>query len=274
MLKSEVKDLKEMIEIENLLKEDDAKSTSEEIGNILDEENILLKMKKSGFQRKGPQQTSERPPQAKQTSERPPQSKTNEKSKEKEYNCNECDYQGTKDIELKKHINLKHRRATGNGMNGTIQCRNCGEQFTTKWNLMTHRKSEHLGTIAHCRNNLQGKCDYTDQMCWWNHAPEVPTSEANFKCYVCDNTFESKYDMMVHRKKEHGSIIKPCNLYQDNSCRFTNESCWFRHNLENDDNNIQEEDVDDEQMETDSVFQKVWENLKPPLPKNRTTETV
>ena len=101
MLKGEVKDLKEIIELENLLKEDEKS-----------------------------------------------------KVREKEYNCNECDYQGTKDIELKKHINLKLRRATGNRMNGTIQCRNCGEQFKTIWNLMTHRKSEHLGTIDHCRNNL------------------------------------------------------------------------------------------------------------------------
>ena len=61
------------------------------------------------------------------------------KVKVKEFNCKECFFQGTKQIELNKHISLKHNNV-GNDEN-VIKCRTCGEIFSAKWNLMNHRKS-------------------------------------------------------------------------------------------------------------------------------------
>ena len=60
---------------------------------------------------------------------------------EEEFNCEECPYQGTELNQLNKHIQLKHR----------IQCRNCENNFKTKPELMVHRKSEHYNTVAYCR---------------------------------------------------------------------------------------------------------------------------
>ena len=80
-----------------------------------------------------------------------------------EYNCTECFFQGSSADELKTHITIKHT------IQGGFKCRNCGDSFRFKPNLMDHRKSEHSSTVAPCRNNLRGACSYTSNMCWWNH---------------------------------------------------------------------------------------------------------
>ena len=52
-------------------------------------------------------------------------------TKEKEFNFKQCDYQGTREVELNKHMNMKHR-VSGQNSSGTIVCRICGDQFTYK----------------------------------------------------------------------------------------------------------------------------------------------
>ena len=89
--------------------------------------------------------------------------------KEEEFNCTKCDFQATSNIELDKHINLKHTTYDKDKRFHDIKCKNCGEQFGNKRNLMNHRKSNHSNTVAPCRNNLVGKCTFTDEMCWWKH---------------------------------------------------------------------------------------------------------
>ena len=180
MLRCELKDLKEIIKLQKLLEDEneDTPTNEEKKKSDSSEEEILLQMKKSGFQRKSPQSEARKTPQ--------PKGK-NTLARESEFNCRECDFQATKEIELNKHMNLKHR-IPGNVINGTIKCRNCVEQFTSKWNLMTHRKYIHLQTVAMCRNKLEGKCDYSDEMCWWNHNDNKSNS-APTNCYVCSEVF-------------------------------------------------------------------------------------
>ena len=72
-------------------------------------------------------------------------------SVEKEYNCIDCDFQGSTNMHLQKHTDLKHREK------GAIKCRVCNEQFTEKWNLMNHRKINHPHTVAPCKNFPNGK---------------------------------------------------------------------------------------------------------------------
>ena len=99
ILKSEHKDLKETVQLEHLLKEgNEPIPNKDKTENNSMEEDILLQMKRSGFQRKSPQYEASNS-----------ESATNKNTKEPEYNCNECDYQGTRENDLKKHVDLKHR---------------------------------------------------------------------------------------------------------------------------------------------------------------------
>ena len=44
-------------------------------------------------------------------------------SVEKEYNCIDCDFQGSSKMHLQKQTDIKHREK------GAIKCRVCNEQF-------------------------------------------------------------------------------------------------------------------------------------------------
>ena len=176
--------------------------------------------------------------------------------KEREYNCMECPFQGTEQKELSNHMNLKHRKDPV--FDGAIKCRICGEGFRAKWDLMNHRKNKHIENVAPCRNNIENKCPYADYMCWWNHNEE---RGENIKCFICSKSFESKIDMMRHRKIEHKEMVRTCSQFLQNMCRFKNDSCWFKHEKETKkDNDIDSQNEDmDENIE--EVFQKVSEDL-------------
>ena len=190
---------------------------------------------------------------------------------EEEFNCNDCPYQATAQLQLNKHINLKHRLA--NQMTEeVIYCKHCGEQFAEKWSLMNHRKQNHLSTVAFCKNNLKNDCRYSNEMCWWRH--EGTENSGQTSCFNCDKRFKTKGEMMIHRKKEHITEVRICMNYQKNNCRFRSSFCWYLHEEENmdvEDNfdnkkthepNKEEEIFQSEKEILDPVFQKV---VKPPI---------
>ena len=170
---------------------------------------------------------------------------------EPQYNCTECFFQGSNTEELTKHISIKHTAQGG------MKCRNCGKMFQTKSNLMYHRKSEHLNTVAPCRNNMEGLCSYSNKMCWWSHEAKnegKETSGGTVKCYICSELFANKGAMMIHRKKDHTNVVRVCNLFLNNACRYNNNACWYSH-----------EENNNEEQASQSVFQKVQKNLEAPL---------
>ena len=202
---------------------------------------------------------------------------------EEQFNCSDCFYQGTCSDELEKHISNKHSTqncvdCSFKGKNKSelrkhevdkhskkdyVRCRICGETFRSKSNLMEHRKTEHTKTVANCRNYSEGTCVYSSKMCWWNHDTEsrAPDNE-EFRCFICNETFPSKGNMMTHKKKEHRNAIRECNLFIDDKCRFNDESCWFNH--DDGDGDLEVNETGNEET-TKSVFRKVQENLEPPL---------
>ena len=51
-----------------------------------------------------------------------------------------------------------------------FKCNSCGEIFTTKSNLMNHRKNTHYYTISKCREYAKGNCPRADVNCWYLHS--------------------------------------------------------------------------------------------------------
>ena len=184
-----------------------------------------------------------------------------------QFNCEECDFQGDGQIQLRKHVNLKHNVEKDKKSDGVINCRNCSEIFSDKWNLMSHRKEKHLSTVAYCRNNLIGKCTFSFEMCWWNHDEKPTETEEHFKCFLCSELFESRPNMMTHRKRMHPLVIGQCRQFEQKSCRFQSESCWYNHEKASTKksyvNNKDEEAMEDED-ESQQVFRKAFVNPKPP----------
>ena len=98
---------------------------------------------------------------------------------------------------------------------------------------MEHRKDKHIESVANCKNNLEGKCPYTDKMCYWNHNKET---RKNIDCFICGKSFKNKSELMNHRKQEHYEIVKPCFQFYKNTCRFKDDLCWYKHEEENKNN--------------------------------------
>ena len=183
-----------------------------------------------------------------------------------EYNCTECDFQGTTDIQLRKHVNLKH---TSRGHDNTIiECRICGEGFDVKWKLMKHRKIKHITSVAPCKNYIEEKCNFTALMCWWNHEEKQIGQKEDIDCFVCNETFQSKPELMTHRKKNHSEIIRQCIQFSQNNCRYEEESCWYKHAIEQRDNEMKNEgnNIDED---SDSDFQEASMKKKPPIPQQK-----
>ena len=162
---------------------------------------------------------------------------------EEEFNCLECPFQGTELSQLNKHIQIKHR----------LQCRNCEETFKTKPDLMMHRKKEHYSAVALCKNGTE--CTFSEK-CWWKHKKD---NGNKIECFFCEESFATKGEVMIHRKKKHNQYVKHCNKFLVKNCDLNNETCWFKHEImEEVSGNLENSD------ENKSVFWKLQNNLKSP----------
>ena len=215
--KSELKDLREMMKIQKELEETPIKPPLEDANS--------LKIEKAESKIGCKENTQ------------------NEVCIEEEFNCFECDYQGTEQSQLSKHIKLKHR----------LQCRNCEKVFKTKPELMVHRKKDHYNTVAVCRNGMN--CEFLEK-CWWKHRK----NDGNLiDCFYCETSFATKVEVMKHRKKEHLKTVKDCSKFANRICIRNEESCWFKHEVKEPDNKETKNLV-----ENNSVFWKHQNNVRNP----------
>ena len=118
---------------------------------------------------------------------------------------------------------LQHKKPEEQ-INGTIKCKECVEQFSSRWNLMNHQKENHPSQSI-CKYNFQNKCKFTAEVCWFKHDGIAQVGSELISCYKCVNTFKSKREMMNHRKIAYSTVIR----IKNNQCKFGDEKCWFLH---------------------------------------------
>ena len=118
----------------------------------------------------------------------------------------------------------------------------------------------HITSVAPCKNYIEEKCNFTALMCWWNHEEKQIGQKEDIDCFVCNETFKSKPELMTHRKKNHSEIIRQCIQFSQNNCRYEEGSCWYKHVIEQR-NNIDED--------SDSDFQEASMKKKPPIPQQK-----
>ena len=78
------------------------------------------------------------------------------------------------------------------------------------------------------------KCDYEaedkyelDANIWELHDTEA--NEDIVTCWYYDDDFETKLDLMKHKKREHADRVNNCKKYAEGTCPFDEDSCWYRH---------------------------------------------
>ena len=101
------------------------------------------------------------------------------------------------------------------------QCPFCNETFTSQNQVTRHRKDIHP-TFKPCRNI--DKCKFQSE-CFFSHEL-IP--EGKFRCFQCGDDFNTRHDMMIHRKSEHIEDIKTCKEFVLNQCDKETK-CWWKH---------------------------------------------
>ena len=108
-----------------------------------------------------------------------------------------------------------------------------------------------------CRNNIARKCTFTADLCWWKHSEE---QVQDIECFFCENTFESRTSVMMHRKRIHPKTVKPCTQFWHSKCSFKEDTCWFKHEGGN------QSDIEKENLQGfQSGFREGSNDLEPPL---------
>ena len=110
-----------------------------------------------------------------------------------------------------------------------IGCNFCGENFETRRILMEHKKRVHLEKVALCWNFSAGKCDFSNDSCWFSHINNLK-GMANFKCKICQNVSETQNELHYQEKREHARSIPQCRNASKGTCFYGDEKCWFQHN--------------------------------------------
>ena len=137
-----------------------------------------------------------------------------EANDDKEWNCEKCDHQASTEDFLRKHMKVKHNESLK-----TLICTFCKARFSSKREMARHRKDNHF-TYKMCMN--MENCEFQEE-CYYSHTP-IPNGK--HRCFQCGKDFDSKREMMGHRKNEHEDI-KTC---MDRQCK-RGQNCWWRHEL-------------------------------------------
>jgi hypothetical protein len=62
------------------------------------------------------------------------------------------------------------------------------------------------------------------------HQQKSETKKTNcFQCKFCEDSFDSKRELMKHRKKEHSDRVSVCWKFTSGECEYGIEKCWFNH---------------------------------------------
>ena len=144
----------------------------------------------------------------------------------KQFNCDDCPFQGENSLELKTHI-----RRTKNVSSDVVETfYTCKIEFNNYWQLMNHRKLEHPSR-RRCRYFLKNECEFDEKKCWYKHDDVIINLNENltamFECNECKITFTDKPDLMKHKKYEHRDKVSMCRGFEN--CNVDEKDCWFLH---------------------------------------------
>ena len=163
----------------------------------------------------------------------------------KQYSCFDCDFQDNNRDIFMNHRRIEHSKKSKQPDENGFKCRNCGEVFELKWQLMEHRRIKHPEMRRPCFYDAENKCSFSAYLCWYKHKSEtntqnnqeMKTSEDTQQyingfveeiiCFFCPQKFKGKNEVMRHRKTVHLEKCKPCVNYVAGNC--SRIACWFAH---------------------------------------------
>ena len=189
-----------------------------------------------------------------------------QKFKTRQYNCDDCAFQGENFPELKRHVDRSGHRPT----KYRETCFTCEEEFDGYYELMTHRKSKHPSART-CRYFKRDECIFSSEVCWYRHDETLEVEQekkfSKLTCQYCSETFEGKKDLKMHMKRKHRELVAKCTDFENGKCQLKEYWCWFIHEDQAKEctNNIEKNSENDSfKAETNNqVFRETTEKIPP-----------
>ena len=125
---------------------------------------------------------------------------TSSNEHQESYQCELCDYKTKNEIDVKKHMDLKH---------GRYQCANCSNTFWGKDGLQNHTRDEHVVISIKCK-----VCDFTSDTV--ASLEEHKKEKHYYKCEQCKWAVKSKTEIMKHMEQVHGVGVKDSENQEEN----------------------------------------------------------
>ena len=71
--------------------------------------------------------------------------------------------------------------------------------------------------------------DLVDHLHEFHPLPDL-TQSSNFDCNNCEESFQTKHNLMIQRKGKHLDKVPKCIGFNEGTCNFQ-DTCWFIHEL-------------------------------------------
>ena len=113
--------------------------------------------------------------------------------------CHECEYPADTIYDLGEHMFEFHSEGYGSKMD----CHYCEESFETKDSLT------HANKVKQCIFFSEGTWEFGNELFWFNHdkfSNSLLEGATLINCNLCDKTFRTRSDFMIHRKHDHVMI--------------------------------------------------------------------
>ena len=168
--------------------------------------------------------------------------------------CEECDYSADNIHHLVDHMHGVHSIEDDDfDYECSFRCEHCGKGFHESNNLKIHVQHEHSEEVKNCKHFLEGKC-FFGETCWFSHDQNIEIEK--IKCLFCDYSFDSKSELMSHRKTEHPNRVKKCKYENNGSCQHGPNFCWYKHT------EIQKNVEIDENIEPNNTITRLFDIIE------------
>ena len=141
------------------------------------------------------------------------------------YRCKKCSFTCKTADSLNSHTK-KHD-------DQVLQCQLCDITFASEGLLTQHMLNEHSERLSQLNCNL---CSFqsNDKKEFANHVekhgvndPTINIQLKHWKCRNCEESYESKWKMMDHRRDNHEMPM--CFYDMDGKCKQLPGKCWYKH---------------------------------------------
>ena len=240
-LRVELEDLKMIIKLTNTVKNKDESMDVDEENLQFENSEVLYAWKSSGFKRVNPQSESEINGL-----------KDGKKELQKSiyFKCSKCEFNSKSETVLGKHMQTKHIEQAV-----YYHCKNCDTNVSNERELKEHlqkhkketesspecelRAPKNVDLEKHIQSKHTNELDDEDKEFNCSDCPFQGTAEEELrkhidvkhtlKCRICNEPFQTKRNLMIHRKNKHASAVAPCKNFPVGTCNFTAESCFWLH---------------------------------------------